>query len=124
MCIINICIFSESQLDKDNFEQWREDNKFFISTKACGKVERLTRNQNLMIVAGNSGSGKSAIIQHIALKYRSEGWVVKLVSEVKEIPNLYSSVIQNKTLFVLNDPIGKSVLDEIAYSSWENMKNG
>lgn len=109
----------ESQLDKDIFEQWHEDNKLFISTKASEEVERLTKNQNLVIVAGNSGSGKSAIIQHIALKYRCQGWVVKLVCEVKEIPNLYSSVIQNKTLFVLNDPIGKSVLDEIAYSSWE-----
>lgn len=111
--------FLESQRDEDIFEQWREDDTLFISTKACEEVERLTRNQNLVVVAGNSGSGKSAIIQHIALKYRSEGWVVKLVDEVKDIHKLYSSVSQNKSIFVLNDPIGKMILDEIAYTSWE-----
>lgn len=110
---------SESQRDEDIFEQWREDDKLFISTKACEEAERLTRNQNLVVVAGNSGSGKSAIIQHIALKYRSEGWVVKLVDEVKDIHKLYSSVLQKKSIFVLNDPIGKMILDEIAYASWE-----
>lgn len=73
-----------------------------------------------MIVTGNSGAGKSAIIQHSALKYRSQGWMVKLVNEVKEIPSLYSSAIQNKSIFVLNDPIGKQYFDEIAYNSWES----
>lgn len=89
------------QRDADIFEQWQEDNKFFISTKACEEVERLTRSQNLVIVAGNSGSGKSAIIQHIALKYRSEGWVVKLVDEVKDIHKLYSSVLKNNLMIQL-----------------------
>lgn len=74
-------------------------------------------------MTGHSGSGKSAIIQHIALKYRQQGWIVKLVNEVKEILNLYPFVLQDKTIFVLNDPIGKRCFDEISYNSWEAHEN-
>lgn len=73
-----------------------------------------------MIVAGHSGYGKSTIIKHIALEYRRQDWVVKLVTGVTEIINVYSSnlFLENKTIFILEDPIGKEALDEIAISSW------
>lgn len=73
-----------------------------------------------MIVAGHSGYGKSTIIKHIALEYRRQGWIVKLVTEVTEIINVYSSnqFLENRTIFILEDPIGKEYLDEISYSSW------
>lgn len=73
-------------------------------------------------MAGNSGSVKSAIIQHIALQYRSQDWVVKLVNSVNEIKEILisnSSVLHSKTVFVLNDPFGKIFFDELAYNSWE-----
>lgn len=73
-----------------------------------------------MIVVGHSGYGKSTIIKHIALEYRRQGWIVKLVTGVTEIINVYSSnlFLENKTIFILEDPIGKEALDEIAISSW------
>lgn len=115
--------FSETQLDKYIFGQWNEDNTTFICTNACKEVEKLTDKQNLVIVTGHSGSGKSAIIQHIALKYRQQGWIVKLVYEVKEILSLNPSVLQDKIIFVLNDPIGKRCFDEISYNTWEAHEN-
>lgn len=104
------------------FEQWQEEDKFFISTKACNEIEKLIKKQNFVIVTGNSGSGKSAIIQHIALKYRNQDWFVKLVYSVQEILELNSSV-QNETICVLHDPIGKESLDELVYNAWENHKD-
>lgn len=111
----------ESPLDQGIFEQWQEDNNLFISTKACKEVENKAKSQNLVIVVGHLGSGKSAIIQHIALEYRSQGWIVKPIKRVTEITKAYSSreYLENKTLFVLNDPIGKESLDEILYSLWK-----
>lgn len=93
----------------------------FIPTKACEEVESLINTQNLVIVVGQSGSGKSAIIQHIALKYRSQGWAVKPVTRVDKIIKDYESnnILPNKTLFVINDPIGKESFDEIAFASWK-----
>lgn len=73
-----------------------------------------------MIVTGHSGSGKSAIIQHIALKYRSNGWIVKPIDNVDEFLIGFSTgkMIISKTLFVLHDPIGKAYIDEIAFNIW------
>lgn len=73
-----------------------------------------------MIVTGKSGCGKSAIIQHIALKYRKEGWSVKPVKDIEEI--VFAPFIETqfkKILFVFNDPLGKESLDDILYNKWE-----
>lgn len=112
---------SESPVDRDIFKQWQEDNNTFISTRACTEVETLIKNQSLVVVTGNSGSGKSVIIQHIALSYRGQGWTVKPIYEVSEITKAYCSLdkFHNKILFVLNDPIGNEIFDEIAYKSWK-----
>uniref|UniRef100_K1PQ35 Ankyrin-1 n=1 Tax=Magallana gigas TaxID=29159 RepID=K1PQ35_MAGGI len=111
----------ESPVDRAIFMQWQDDNKQFVSTRACKEVEKLIQSQNLVIVTGNSGSGKSAIIQHIALCFRSQGWTVKPVYNVKEIIDTYSSVdvLQRRILFVFNDPIGNESFDEIAYNLWK-----
>lgn len=70
-------------------------------------------------MTGHSGSGKSAIIQHIALKYRERGWSVKPIKGVEDIVNAFpSNEIDEKKLFVLNDPIGKESFDELAFRAW------
>lgn len=86
--------------------QWQEDNEQFVETKASKEVERLINCQNIAVVTGHSGSGKSAIVHHIALKYRNQGWKVKPVYTVMEIIqtiNSFTSVLDKKALFVLND---------------------
>ncbi|XP_065925457.1 uncharacterized protein [Magallana gigas] len=116
-----VLIEQESPLDQAIVQQWEDDDSKFVSTRACKEVKKLIKSQNLVIVTGNSGSGKSAIIQHIALRYRDQGWTVKPVYNVKEITDTYSSVdvLQSKILFVFNDPIGNESFDEIAYNSWK-----
>nr|XP_034332339.1 uncharacterized protein LOC105325316 isoform X2 [Crassostrea gigas]XP_034332340.1 uncharacterized protein LOC105325316 isoform X3 [Crassostrea gigas] len=111
----------ESQPDLDFFNWWQEEHGMFIPTKACEEVESLINTQNLVIVVGHSGSGKSAIIQHIALKYRSQGWAVKPVTRVDKIIKAYESnnILPNKTLYVINDPIGKDSFDEMAFAPWK-----
>lgn len=76
----------------------------------------------MVIVTGKSGTGKSAIVQHIALKYRNQGWVVKPVKTVEEIVNVMLPLegYQHKLFFVFNDPLGKQSIDIILYNSWKN----
>lgn len=84
-------------------------------------MERLINCQNIAVVTGHSGSGKSAIVHHIALKYRNQGWKVKPVYTVMDMIqtiNLSTSVQENKVLFVFNNPIGKESFDEIEYTTW------
>lgn len=122
-------LFIELLVDKVIFTQWQEDNKQFVETKASKEVERLIKCQNIVIVTGHTGSGKSAIVHHVALKYRSQGWIVKpvcAVMDMLEIINVSTGDLDGRTLFVLSDPIGKHSFDEIEYNFWrryeENLK--
>ena len=96
----------------------------FFPTKATDTVDKIIDEKRYVIVTGHSGSGKSAIIQHIALKYRKKGWVVKPVEAIEQIIKAYKSndFEENLTLFVMNDPIGKEVFDDILHSSWSKYK--
>ena len=116
---------TESDYEKSIFHQWEEDDNFFVSTKAANEVENVVKTNNLIIVVGHSGSGKSAIVQHIALKYREHGWVVKPMFSVEEIHHAYKAgyYMNDKTIFVFNDPIGKESFDEILYNAWERYRD-
>lgn len=119
---VSLIFFILEQLhDKATFANWEMDDFNFVSTRASKEVETMTEKQNLVIVAGHSGSGKSAIIQHIALQYRKQGWTVKSVKKVEEIVDGFSEekdILESKFLFVFNDPIGKESFDEILFKSW------
>ena len=112
--------FVESEYEKNIFCQWEKDDDIFISTKAAIEVSSIIKTSNLVIVVGHSGSGKSAIIQNIALKYRKQGWVVKPVYSVEEVHNAFraTNFIKDKTIFVFNDPLGKESFDEMLYQAW------
>lgn len=92
--------FSESPLDKAIFDQWQQNDIFFIQTKACEEVERKIKIQSPVLVTGHSGSGKSAIIQHIALKYRKRGWSVKPIKGVEDIVNAFQSNETNEKKYL------------------------
>ena len=111
----------ENEYKKDTFQQWKEEDKLFVPTKASEKIETLIENNNLVIVSGHSGSGKSTIIQHIGLEYLKRGWIVCPVDRVEEIREIYETgkFTEKETIFILNDPIGKESLDDILFTSWK-----
>lgn len=69
-------------------------------------------------MTGHSGSGKSAIIHHIALRYKKDGWVVKQIISLDEIEPTCTKTLDGKVLFVIDDPFGKELSDEKACRSW------
>lgn len=123
-CSLNLLSFvPESSPETSYFNQWQQDDSTFVSTKSCKDVEHKLKAQNLIIVTGHSGSGKSAIIHHIAVKYRKqEGWIVKLVNDVVEFRDMLSNKFKKEVLFVIDDPFGKAFLDEMLYNSWLTIK--
>lgn len=102
------------------FSQWENDDMYFVPTKAYDKVANEIKSHNLVVVSGHSESGKSAIIQHIALTYRREGWNVKPLSCVQELINtcFQGKRLKKTTLMILNDPFGKESFDERLYDLW------
>ncbi|XP_062595836.1 uncharacterized protein LOC134257209 [Saccostrea cucullata] len=113
----------ENILVKEILDNWREDDVAFIPTRASEAVQKKLKSLNLITVVGNSGSGKSAIIQHIALILKEQGWNVIPVDKVEEIKKICSTgVSENRILFVFNDPLGKESLDEILYHSLKSLE--
>ncbi|XP_063416276.1 uncharacterized protein LOC134697920 [Mytilus trossulus] len=49
-------------------KDWLENDKVFIETEAAKSIEQLLQTNSHVIVVGGHGSGKTAIIRHIALK--------------------------------------------------------
>eukprot|EP00105_Crassostrea_gigas_P032335 XP_011455301.2 PREDICTED: uncharacterized protein LOC105347792 [Crassostrea gigas] len=119
--ITNYLSIPENRFEEHIIYQWKQDDNNFISTKACKEVEKLIESRNLVIVAGQSGSGKSAIIQHIALHYKERDWTVRRVKKVEDIVDeYYSSRIETKRIIcVFNNPLGKESFDEILNESWQ-----
>lgn len=89
-------LFTELTLDKIRLDDWQEDNTHFVETKASIEVEKLIKRQNIVIVTGNPESGKTAIVQHIALKYRGQGWNVKPVDAVNDMLEIFTKHTLNK----------------------------
>ena len=80
----------------------------FVPTKASKEVKKMSS-------ASHSYCGKTAIVQHIALRYRRHDWLIKPVDTVIEIKEAYTfkDYIKNNTMFVFNDPIGEESLSEV-----------
>ncbi|XP_063426074.1 golgin subfamily A member 6-like protein 10 [Mytilus trossulus] len=57
-------------------ETWLKDDKSFYDTKASYFVYDKIHECTCILVASNSGLGKTAIIRHIALKLQSEGFQI------------------------------------------------
>lgn len=113
--------FTDLSPDQVIIDEWKDGNKQFVETKAGKEVENLTNSQNLVLVTCDVGSGKSAIVQNIALQYINEGWTVKPVYKIEDMIQFMRSSkcnLQNKYVFVLNDPIGIESFDELEYKSW------
>lgn len=70
--LFHIFFLSALSLKKPEIRQWKKDNSDFFSTKACKEVEKRIKKNNIVMVIGHPGTGKSAIIQHIALQYKKK----------------------------------------------------
>ena len=106
--------------DISTFEFWEREDEHFKPTRVSEKVERMLKTGNIVIVVGLFETGKSLIIPHIGLKYREDSWLVKQVDTLNEILEIAEEekFVKEKTLFVLNDPIGQWKIDDASYRYW------
>lgn len=101
---------------KARLEAWEAENKTFIPTRATEAVQLSIKENNLTLVSGPPGSGKSATVHHIALKMRSKGFKVVYVSSIENICEYWKP--DEKQLFVLDDPFGIHDADEYEVKRW------
>ena len=90
-------------------ENWTHQEENFIETEAFRHSFSECLHSSFITIVGNSGSGKSAIAYHIALKLNKEGYNILPVTSLEEVQRFWDP--HKKQLFVCDDPLGTETLD-------------
>ncbi|XP_062604984.1 uncharacterized protein LOC134266774 isoform X2 [Saccostrea cucullata] len=101
------------ELIEEKLESWEEEDQVFVETKSSTAVEKFIKEHPCVVVVGHPGSGKSAIIHHIALKMRKEGFSVIPIHRPGEITTYHNR--KNPQVFVTDDPCGEYTVNEHVY---------
>ena len=111
-CILIISVLCSVFILEQHFriiENWTHQDEHFIETEAFRYSFSECLQFSFITIAGNSGSGKSAIAYHIALKLSTEGYNIVPVTSLDEVQRFLDS--HKKQLFVFDDPVGTETLD-------------
>ncbi|XP_071179170.1 uncharacterized protein [Mytilus edulis] len=98
-------------------EQWKEDDQQFVSTEAEKHVMQKVLTQSSITLVGNSGTGKSFLSKHIALKMIEDGYTVIPCSKPEDIEKWFKH--GRKTVFVFDDVCGRYTLNQQIYTEWK-----
>ncbi|XP_063400264.1 uncharacterized protein LOC134684883 [Mytilus trossulus] len=99
--------------------KWRIEDKPFFFTRAGKLVYDMLESENIVMIIGQSGSGKSATARHIALKWISNGYDVVSVESVEQI--LGYRCKGTKQIFVIDDAVGKYSVNGSYVNQWERL---
>ncbi|XP_062583229.1 uncharacterized protein LOC134245000 [Saccostrea cucullata] len=99
-------------------DKWTEERRKFYPTRAFKEVERKLKMAVTVTVSGNSGCGKSALAQQVAISYLTNGWQVIPVTDVADIATFADIRVADKLFFVIDDPIGREGIDEQFIRNW------
>ncbi|VDI37611.1 CDK inhibitor PHO81 [Mytilus galloprovincialis] len=109
-------IFFAEQFER-RLEQWKEDDQQFVSTEAEKHVMQKVLTQSSITLVGNSGTGKSFLSKHIALKMIEDGYTVIPCSKPEDIEKWFKH--GRKTVFVFDDVCGRYTLNQQIYTEWK-----
>lgn len=88
-------------------------SKFFVETKGYINALEKLKKENVIIIVGAPGVGKSTISKMILLKYVSEGYSVRYASDnnIGDIKNILSNDKESKEIVLLDDFLGQHYLN-------------
>lgn len=88
-------------------------SKLFVETKGYINALEKLKKENLIIIVGAPGVGKSTISKMILLKYVSEGYSVRYASDnnIGDIKNILSNDKDSKEIVLLDDFLGQHYLN-------------
>lgn len=120
-CLLKICSFIIPEKYIQFIQDWKKDDEKFIKTTATEKMEKYLNDFDCVVVVGNSGNGKSAIIRHIALKLNqdSDHVIIPSVVDPSDILQLVDKQERNQ-VFVVDDFCGKEVLNPHTAFMWSS----
>lgn len=100
-------------------DEWRDELENFYVTGGTKKViEQLDSNTAVMVI-GNSGVGKTAIMKYVSLLFEEKGYEVVLISSPNDI--ILQRFPERKQLFIIDDIIGKYRVDSVTVALWRRL---
>lgn len=85
--------------------EWKNDDKIFFETHNFPAMLQRVKNQPFVTFVGSTGSGKSAIVHHIALKLKEEGYEILPIKNIEHIETYCHP--ENPQVFVIEDVFGR-----------------
>ncbi|XP_076108622.1 uncharacterized protein LOC143076668 [Mytilus galloprovincialis] len=103
---------------EEELKTWTEDDKMFIETNGAKSVLKCIKENGCVVVTGSSGTGKSSLMRHVALRMQEEGYVILPVTNPEKIIKWYNP--SKKILFVVDDFCGTYTINPMKLESWKN----
>ncbi|XP_062605992.1 uncharacterized protein LOC134267803 [Saccostrea cucullata] len=100
------------ELIEEKLLSWEKEDQVFVEIKPSTAVETFIRENPCVVVVGHPGSGKSAIIHHIALKLGREGFSIIPINRPEDILTYHNR--RNPQVFVVDDPCGEYAVNDQA----------
>ncbi|VDI05440.1 Hypothetical predicted protein [Mytilus galloprovincialis] len=100
-------------------DQWQQHDKYFVETRAAKHVLKCIQENSCVTITASSGVGKTATLQHVALKMSEEGFDVLLVTNPHNIIEFYNP--NQKTLFVIDNFCGTYSINKSDLYNWESV---
>ncbi|XP_063448389.1 ankyrin repeat domain-containing protein 50-like [Mytilus trossulus] len=91
----------------------------FIETNGAISVLKCIKENGCVVVTGSSGTGKSSLMRHVALRMQEEGYVILPVTNPGKIIKWYNP--SEKILFVVDDFCGTYTINPMKLESWKNL---
>lgn len=107
-----------------------EESHKFVKTDFYEKILKMLNKENLVIIIGNPGTGKTTLSKMLVLNYIAEGYKIKIssINDISKIKQSLSLNKEEKQLILLDDFLGQHYLEldnkkiKEVYSTVKNIK--
>lgn len=107
-----------------------EESHKFVKTDFYEKILKILNKENLVIIIGNPGTGKTTLSKMLVLNYIAEGYKIKIsnTNDISKIKQSLSTNKEEKQLILLDDFLGQHYLEldnkkiKEVYSTVKNIK--
>lgn len=101
-------------------QEWKRDGETFVKTRATEHVLYSLDQENCVVVTGESGSGKSAIIHFVALQLKEKHFfeIIPFVTGPQAIIHYFNP--RRKQVFVIDDICGKDSINIGTLQLWKD----
>ena len=107
-----------------------EESQKFVKTDFYEKTLKILNKENLVIITGNPGTGKTTLSKMLVLNYIAEGYKIKIssINDISKIKQSLSLNKEEKQLILLDDFLGQHYLEldnkkiKEVYSTVKNIK--